>query len=241
MLDTNADVVEMRMQRRLGPIKIKASGLIPQTIEQPQLFEDYFYSFFGINILSVNLWGKLYSLDLFKRAQLKPSGFKMGEDLIMNMKLFPLIRRYSISDYHGYNYRVGGLTSGYNQSLWPDLKKQYFIKRDFLFETKYEKALRPLNIELKNILLSSIEQRIVYLKESDNKLKQWINTELEDKRLWQDISKMSATEPNPIYQLITSKDVDAIISVVKKRLHKQRWRRRIKRILIIINKIVHFS
>ena len=238
MAETDADVIEMRNSRCIRNFKFKRNPYIEaKTISQPQLFDDYYVSFFGINILSVSIWGKLYRLDLFRKAKLTPSGFKMGEDLIMNMKLFPFINRYRIIDYYGYNYRVGGLTSRYNPTLWTDLKSQYYLKRQQLVDCDYMKALKPLNIELKNILISAIIQRISFLKKSDDTLRQWVLAELNDTVLWHDIEEMSETEPDPIYKYIATKDADSIILIVKERLHEQRWRRRTKKLLIHLSKL----
>lgn len=124
------DVVEMRSKRVWGPIKFTGSPYIKaQIIEQPQLFDDYFISFFGVNNLSVSMNMKLYRVETIAKAELKPTGYRMGEDLMFNMKLFPHLKRYSIIDYYGYNYRVGGLTSHYNPFLWEDLKCQYYEKK----------------------------------------------------------------------------------------------------------------
>lgn len=95
---TGSDIVEGRMTRVLG-----RSGLIKKTgkntykeIEVPKLFDDYFISFFGYNILSVNLWGKLYKRSLFCFPEVAPSDFRMGEDLIINMQLFPHVKKYCV-------------------------------------------------------------------------------------------------------------------------------------------------
>lgn len=61
--ETNADYVEMGMQRVMDRHKwIKHTGISSVTglIEIPELFDKYYISFFGYNILSVNMAGKLY-------------------------------------------------------------------------------------------------------------------------------------------------------------------------------------
>lgn len=60
--ETNADVVEGGMTRVLGRHKF-AKHFHAKTYKEittPELFDDYFISFFGVNILSVTLWGKLF-------------------------------------------------------------------------------------------------------------------------------------------------------------------------------------
>ncbi len=235
MIRTNSDVVQMRVTRFLGPIKRQYfSPIEPQTIEQPTLFDDYFRSFFGINILDVNMCSKLYRVETLAASGLQPTGFKMGEDLLFNMKLFPNLKKYSIIDYRGYNYRLGGLTSRYNPTLWEDLKRQYCIKRDFAHQYNYSKAYRPLNIELKNIFISSLCQRIIYLKESKDELSRWIINELNDSTLWADICEMSKKEKDVIYSYIANRDIDALIDEAQMKIHASRWRRRAKKILSLL-------
>lgn len=131
MLHSNADIVEGGMYRVLDNLGLIKKKMVNERLEidQPVLFQDYFISFFGINKLGVNLWGKLYKKELFYRAEVQPSGMKMGEDLLVNMCLFPFVRKYVVTNHCVYYYRYGGLTSRFNPTLYCDLKKQYYIKR----------------------------------------------------------------------------------------------------------------
>ena len=45
------------------------SVLLNGLIQQPKLFNKYYISFFGINILSVNMWGKTLSKIFIKCSQ----------------------------------------------------------------------------------------------------------------------------------------------------------------------------
>lgn len=161
----NADYVEIGMSRVLGNrIKIKRKKAIPVVglIEQPELFEKYYVSFFGHNILPVNIWGKLYRRSVIENAKMLPSGITMGEDLVFNMKLFPHLKRIYIMSSHGYCYRYGGMTNRYNPKLLPDLKFLYRLKQDLIKKYNYDKAFNLTRYELKNVLCSDIKQRILY-------------------------------------------------------------------------------
>lgn len=97
--ETGADYVETGMQRVMDRYKlIKKIGISPVTgwIKQPDLFEKYYLSFFGVNILSVNMCSKLYRKKVLDKAGLEPSGLTMGEDLAFNMKLFPYLSNIQI-------------------------------------------------------------------------------------------------------------------------------------------------
>lgn len=228
---TNADIVQMHWRRIIGPIKRKGvTRLTPRVIEASELMDKYYISFFGINILDVNIWGKLYDINLLRRAKLQPSGYKMGEDLIFNMRLLPYVNRYSIIDYCGYNYRIGGLTSRFNPTLWADLSSQFLIKREEALSHDYTKALHPLTTELKNILISSIEQRIVHLNESYEQLTQWVDRELSRNELWQDIHLFS-NDANPVFSYIANRNSSAIIELAKSNVKKTRSRRQLKTVL----------
>lgn len=231
-----ADVVQMRCMRVWGSFLKKKlfSGMPTGVFAQPELFEKYYISFFGVNIFDINMCAKLYSVETIARAQLSPTGFRMGEDLMFNLRLFPSFRLVSVIDYPGYNYRVGGLTSRYNPCLWGDLKEQYMMKRAEAISHNYKKALRSLSVELKNILLSAIVQRLIYLKEPETQICEWISAELSDKELWHDILEMAPNEKDPIYRKIAEGDVHAILVEAQKRVRASRVRRMVKKILSVI-------
>lgn len=233
MLANKSDIVQMRANRFFSFIKRPYfAPLSPQTIRQPKLFDEYYKSFFGINLLDVWMCAKLYNIEALKRANLKPSGFKMGEDLMFNLKLFPHLRAYTLIEYRGYNYRVGGLTSKYNPTLWQDLKKQYEIKRSEAEAHNYSEAYRTLGIELKNILLSEITQRIFYLHEKDELLLAWIKREIDDKNLWGDVMAIGEDSDDPVIAAIIAGNQYQILDVVKQRMRKQRAKLAVKKLLI---------
>lgn len=160
-IETDADYVEIGMQRVLDRHKIikrKSNPAVKGLITQPQLFDSYYISFFGMNILSINIWGKLYKSCIFKNPP-QPIGLVMGEDLYFNLELFPHLQKIYIDDYIGYNYRFGGMTTRYNKNLLPNLKVLYSIKKRKIEEYKYDKASEYIRIELKNVFISDIKQR----------------------------------------------------------------------------------
>ena len=109
--DTGADYVEIGIQRVLDRHKwfVKKSVVARLgVIDQPELFDKYYLSFFGVNILSVNVWGKLYRKFVLDKADIEPVGVFMGEDLAYSIRLFPYLKRIYILNEIGYNYRMGG-------------------------------------------------------------------------------------------------------------------------------------
>lgn len=165
MMQDDYDYVEVGMQRVIGKygwIKKKNKQPVVGVIAQPELFEEYYISFFGVNILSVNICGKLYRKSFLDSLSLTPSGLAMGEDLYFNLSLFPYLKKIKIIDYVGYNYRFGGMTTKYNPHLLSNLEYLYSRKRELAEQYKYTKAISYLLIELKNVLKSDIKQRIVF-------------------------------------------------------------------------------
>lgn len=222
-IETDTDYVEIGMQRVLDRHKIikrKSKPSVKGLITQPQLFDSYYISFFGVNILSVNLCGKLYKSHIIKNPP-QPIGLAMGEDLYFNLEIFPRLKTIYIDDYIGYNYRFGGMTTRYNKNLLPNLKILYNIKKKKIEEYKYNKASDYIRIELKNILISDINQRILFNYGSKEDIIYQINQELIDP-IWSDIQhiKNSNIIASSIVQAIIIKDANTLYELCKSETQK---------------------
>lgn len=240
-IETDADYVEVGMQRvfdRHKIIKKKSQPMIKGLITQPRLFDSYYISFFGVNILSVNVWGKLYKSNILKNPP-QPIGLTMGEDLYFNLELFPRLQKIYIDDYIGYNYRFGGMTAQYNKNLLSNLKVLYGIKKRKIKEYKYDKASDYIRIELKNVLISDIKQRILFKYGSQGDIINQISQELTDP-LWNDIQQISNTNvtTSSVVQAIINKDAYSIykfcLSDTKKYYPQWVLKRFISKVLSII-------
>jgi hypothetical protein len=144
----------------------------------------------------------------------------MGEDLLLNMRLFPNVSKYvSIPDIV-YYYRIGGMTSHYNTHFYPDLKAQYFIKLDAINKYDYFKALRPTKIEMCNIVCSQVKQMLLYQKSMDE-----IRSFLQDEIDSGFIDEISENISYPNATLLAGKDREAIIKALRKGMWKSRIRR----------------
>lgn len=169
--DSGADIVQTGLQRvydRWGLLTRKTRFNIGKNTDNGYriitegLFEDYFISYFGVNIVPVNLYAKLYKRSVLERSEIKPTGLRWGEDLIMNMHMFPYLDSMAIIDDIGYNYRVGGMTSHYLPWLIPASVEMFGLKEQAIERFKYDKATYPTRVEMKNILRSDICQRIAW-------------------------------------------------------------------------------
>lgn len=162
------DMVVMSSQKVLYcgfPLKkvLSVNTNVNSVISQPELFDKYYINFFGKNIFSVTYWGKLIRRDAFDRANLEPSKLDYSEDEIFNMLLFPHLRSMYMLDYVGYNWRWGGITSGRLAATVKREMKMLSFVMDFydqrmglLEKYSYDKAKRPLTVELVNYLIVSI-------------------------------------------------------------------------------------
>ncbi len=232
-VQTNADVVEGSITRVLGRYAL-AKHLCAnkyKEITTPELFDDYFISFFGKNILNVALWGKLYKRQLFDNPDLKPSGFKMGEDLLLNMCIFPTISKYVIIEDNVYFYRYGGGTSRYNPNMYQDLKAQYYIKLATIKKYSYDKALRGTKIEMCNVLHSQIIQMLVY-DYPYNEVKAFFDQEVESGFV-DEITK-NIDYRLAYYPFLERKDLDGIIATDRKVIRKGRIMKHIKKVLNMV-------
>lgn len=225
---TEADYVETGMVRcldRFGIIKRKddTDGKVTGLINQPELFDKYFISFFGINILSVNMSGKLYRKSFLDKLDIVPLGITMGEDLGYNIQLFPYLNKIYIMRDAGYNYRIGGMTSRFNKNLLPDLKRLHIYKMKLIEYYNYEKAMTSVRCELKNILKSEIQQRIQFFKNRDE-ICNFINDELKDPiyRSICDIEESSNFWCDPFVYALLKRDIKEMYEVCYKNVRQKR-------------------
>ena len=243
MEETGADYVEVRSQRVMdswGLIKTKSSSPVYGLIRQPELFDDYYISFFGKNVLSVTMWGKLYRRATLDKADLTPCGLKMGEDLHFNMKLFPHLQSIYIMDKIGYNYRFGGMTTRYNPTLLSDLKKLFVVKDKLSKQQHFDSAHDFLRIELKNVFRSDICQRIIFDFGEKSDILFKIREEMIDP-VYEEVQKVRNTPgflDDPFVKAMAEKDVDSIYNHCLLLVRKGRWQRFQKKIVSFLLRII---
>ncbi len=223
MSEAKYDYVEIKSRRKIGPIIKSIQFPVTGKIETPLLFDKFFLSFFGVNILPVSIWGKLYRKDILDRANLKPSGYSMGEDLVFNLHLFPFLSSIYIEDYIGYNYRYGGMTSNYNKHLLLDSKRQFIEKIKMIERYDYRKAEDCVRIEMMNILKSDIVQRIEFLHLSDNEIINQINEEI-SLPFWDKVITISNKEyfNNSFHRALLERQAEQLYSICNSFVKKNR-------------------
>lgn len=230
MLKEDADVVYGSFVRFIGYHKIfkgspsnnSSHVLRADTIELPYLFDDYFSTFFGDNQLSVSMWGKLYKKSVFEKANLQPSGFKMGEDLMVNMKLHPFLKKICFIPETVYYYRFGGMTNTSNPYFLRNIKEQYLIKKQMVETYHYDKAVPFYKYELINCFYSHCENLILLDRKNEKDVRNFIASELKDP-LYQDAC--INTWDDEKVQCVKSSNVEGVIRIVKRQIKANQKRR----------------
>lgn len=240
--ENDSDIVEMGITRYYVPwYKKPTYRPYDGTISQPELFNNYYASFFGKNIINVNMCGKLYRKNLLNKAELTPLGLKMGEDEAFNLRVFPYIKKFTSIPEIGYAYRWGGVTTRYNPNFYTDLVKLYKYRRKFLLKHPHTEVLDYLKIELKNVLLTQIEMMITYLNLCRNDIIKWIEVELSSE-LYTDVPFLADRNHRHIMETsdmiaIRDRDVNCLYEIAMNRYKRNNNRRMIKRMLSFIHKI----
>lgn len=87
------------------------NDILHRTYNHEVLMEKFYISFFGVNILPVTMWGKLYKTEILRQSY-QPTNLKFGEDLLVNMRVFPLLSSARFIPDIVYSYRQGSGKKG---------------------------------------------------------------------------------------------------------------------------------
>lgn len=238
-----ADIVYGGFRRRYGVLYSKSSGGaaagVPRDrlISQPELFEKYYVSFFGWNLLRTSQWGALFRKEALDRAMgeeglFDPNFAIFGEDTYFSLRLFPYLRSVCVIDTPVYVYRYGGMTCRYNAAF-----KSYLdfsdIRLGLLDKYKYELGYKFLFAEYRNLLLTEMVQRMQYGVDAERpQLRQWLERELHSRKVAARVAENYAGQTGLPHWLasVADKDINALLDDAEKRVRAQRWRFRLKRL-----------
>lgn len=153
VLEENADIIIGNITRIIGNrgfIK-KVYKCIPECIiSQKEMMDQYYISFFGVNILPVNMCGNLYRKSFLESVKIKSTGLTHGEDLCYNIQIFPYASKTVVLEKNVYFYRWGGMTSNMNKTLFDDARKAYRLKSEMLNKFEVKRGEYFIAVELKN-------------------------------------------------------------------------------------------
>ena len=186
---TNTSMVICSHKRAYGPFLKTRHYNLPKNhiIYHNELMNKYYISFFGCNILPVQMWGRIYRKEIIDKALHEVPLFidqisHMGEDELFNVLLHPYLKSIYIIDDPYYVYRYGGITCHYNKFL-SELFNFSDIRINLLDKYQYTEGYNFLFVEYKNILNSEICQQIIYNNASYEDCIRYIENEINQRYL----------------------------------------------------------
>lgn len=227
----NADMVTGLIERiadKYGLIKhICTPKREVENIHQPELFDKYYISFFGLTNLTISSSSKLYKRDLLIKANIPPNNFRFREDLMFAMLLHPHLNKITFVNDVVYYYRYGGVTSTSNPTYLEDIKKQYRIKEQLISQYKYYKALPYIKYDLINNFYFHSLELMVKDNYSKEELRRYVIKELKDE-IYVDATSGIKLDERGI--AIKERNTDQIVKSLIARKKKQRIIYRMKQI-----------
>jgi len=143
-----------------------------KVIGRDDMTERYYIGFFGINVFcSYAYWAKMYRTELARSIQMPELINVAYEDIIFNMEYFERAQRMMCIPAKVYFWRWGGITSSNSKRTVTDYQTRgilkqfnllYDLRLDKIKRFNYEKALVPLRIEMKNVLVNALYKFAAY-------------------------------------------------------------------------------
>ena len=191
-------------------------------ISYEEMMEDYYLSFFGINILPVSMCATLYRRSVINQAQLQPSGLGFGEDLAFNMKLMPYVQKYYMIDRVVYNYRRErwGASPKYLDNWLKNARLLFDSKMQQIKELHYDKAIKWQLIEYVNYMKTYVRNSLLYDSKHIEKRKNLLREEFRVHGFAEKVQLLSTMEykDQVLFEAIQKKDVDKLFLLVHQRM-----------------------
>ncbi len=191
-------------------------------ISHEEMMEDYYLSFFGINILPVSMCATLYRRSVINQAQLQPSGLGFGEDLAFNMKLMPYVQRYYMIDKIVYNYRKErwGASPKYLDNWLKNARLLFDSKMQQIKELHYDKAIKWQLIEYVNYMKTYVRNSLLYDAKHIEKRKDILREEFQVHGFAEKVQLLSTMEykDQVLFDVIQNRDVDQLFVLIHQRV-----------------------
>ena len=214
-IETQADVVIGRhKENTLGFGKLGYFPIENGVIRQPELKDKYYCSYFGVNIIPVLVWARLYRKDLIDRAHMEPHGLRYSDDVAWNLFIMPFAESVSVIPNIIYVHNWGGLSSTSSGAL-EEYKLFYDIRRKAIIRFDFPEARKWLDIEMKNILREHIRQQICLQKLDDRTILEQLNEEIKEP-IWKEIEQtISAYTNDPFTKALLYRDAQTMFNIIK--------------------------
>ncbi len=187
-----------------------------------EMMENYYLSFFGINILPVSMWATLYRHSVITEARLRPCGISFGEDLVFNMKLMPYVQKYYMIDKIVYNYRRGswGTSPKYLDNWLKNARLLFDSKMQQIKELHYDKAIKWQLIEYVNYMKTYVRNSLLYDAKHIEKRKVILREEFQAHGFAEKVQLLSTMEYKDqlLFEAIQNKDIDKLFVLIHQHL-----------------------
>lgn len=225
---TKADIVVAHHDEAYGPChKAGYVPVPPGVITQPELKEKYYCSYFGVNLMPVLVWAKLYRRDLIDKADMKPHGLRYSDDVAWNLFIMPFAQTVSVIPQTVYVHRWGGLSSTASHAL-EEYKLFYRIRREAMVRFDFPEARQWLDIEMKNILFEHLRQQMVLGGVFIESVREMLAREL-DEPVWGEVNETLSAQLDDFSQALLDRDVDRMIAIVQR--HVKSPKERLKQVV----------
>lgn len=230
---TKADVVIGHYNYAYGILNKPCVMPVPDgVIRQPELKDKYYCSYFGINMIPVLVWARLYRKDLIDRAKMEPHGLRYADDVAWNLFIMPYAESVSIIPETVYVHRWGGLSSTSSHAL-DEYKLFYDIRKDAIKRFDFPQAQKWLDIEMKNILFEYLRQMLDMQKINEDEALERLTEELKQP-IWGEIeTNIKEYCHDAFAKAFLERDINTMIHIVLSYVTspRERYKRFVKKLI----------
>lgn len=234
IIDKNVDLVQGSVTRVFSFLKKKyiyhGENDFPyhHVVNQPELFDKYYLTFFGKGYFPVYMCSKLYRKSVIDAAmnhtKLCSSDFPfVGEDHYFNMKLFPFVNSMYMTDETVYYYRYGGMSTSHFSPSYPSLFVLSDERLRLLDHYQLVDGYRSLFVEYCNTVYYHAQQLIQHKQAGKEEIIAFFQAEFANRSLVPRMMDYFKTnEPaNQRIRLMLNRDYEAMYELILSDLHMQ--------------------
>lgn len=212
-----------------------------KVIQHEELMGYFFLSYFGVNILPISVWGKMFERHLLVNIideLIEKSCIQTGAaDLVMSMVIHPHINRLALVDDIVYYYNIGlpGASPKYLKRWLKNATNLFRLKWEMLEKYSYTKGKRTLAIEMVNYIKTYVSNCTIF----DKANRDFHIKELQDtlnNPIWKHIEVLKGTEyrEQQIVQDIITQNSENVYNEIEKRTLHAPFKIKLKHILLRI-------
>ena len=242
VLRTHANLICGNVARILKGVSVSGGSTLscfsdPRMYSHEEILSDLYLSCFGGGRFPVSLWGKLYQTKLIRPIILSidthPRYF--AEDLNMIMQILPELGSLSVINDIVYHYRMGGGTSRFMPTFLDDNILMFRQKMRWKEKcTSKENVTRLIGVELKNIIVSYWIMCEKSRKYPHGSLMEDVKAVCALPEVQEALTMLDGDQSGlpGINQPLIDRDYDAICSLIKGKVKKDRPKDIVKKILL---------